>query len=425
MTARSTYDCIVAGGGAAGLATATALAVSGFDVALASAVPPPAPVSAPSGAASPVETRTAALFPPAIAMLRRLGVWDRISAGCAPLTAIRIVDATGRLLRAPDVLFKASDIDLDNLGYNVPNGALVDALAAVARDVGVTWLPDGKVLASRDEIGRRGLELSGGRWLTARLVVAADGRNSALRAAAGISASSWNYDQAAIATRFAHSRPHSGISTELHGPDGPCTTVPLAERTSSLVWMDKPDVVENLAALPPEAFLRRLGERLDGLLGTLSDLGPRRMYPLSGLIAGSMGRSRVALVGESAHAMPPIGAQGLNLGLSDAAVLADLVADQKAPSGDIGSDVLLAAYDRARSADVHRRVNAVDLLNRSIRPSLWPLGLARGAGLHVLAAMPSLRRRLMREGLYPPAPIPSLMAPPAAPVIAGSPFMPH
>ena len=410
MTAISTHDCIVVGGGPAGLAAAAALAVKGIDVALAGTAPISTSVIDGSDERATGETRTAALFPPAIAMLRRLGVWDRVAPTCAALNGIRIVDATGRLLRAPNVLFKASDIDLPDLGFNVPNAELVAALSAAARDLGVTWLPDGRVLSTREEGGMRIVELSGQRHVAARLVVAADGRRSALRDAAGISTTAWTYDQSALATRFSHSRPHAGISTELHGPDGPCTTVPLADRISSLVWMDRPEIVEQLANAPSEEFIRRLGQRLDGLLGTLSDLGPRRVFPLSGLIARVMGRSRVALVGESGHAMPPIGAQGLNLGLSDAAVLADLVADQSKRSGDIGSDALLAEYDRVRSSDVHRRINAVDLLNHSVRPSLWPLGLARGAGLHVLASMPSLRHRLMREGLFPSAPIPSLMA---------------
>jgi 2-octaprenyl-6-methoxyphenol hydroxylase len=414
MTARSTFDCIVVGGGPAGLAAAAALASKGIDVAMTDAAaqgPEPQSEHAGGGALDmPTETRTAALFPPAIAMLQRLGAWDAAAPLCAPLAGIRIIDATGQLLRAPAVLFKASDIGRGDLGFNVPNAGLAAALLAAVRALGVTILADGKVLSTREDDQFRALELSGRRTVRARLVVAADGRHSTLREAAGISTSRWTYDQAALATRFSHSRGHSGISTELHGPEGPCTTVPLGERVSSLVWMDKPDVIAHLAAVPADDFLGRLGQRLDGLLGTLSDLGPRRVFPLAGLVAQTMGQGRIALVGESAHAMPPIGAQGLNLGLSDAATLADLVAEQARLGSDIGSAILLAAYDRARSTDVHRRVNAVDLLNRSVRPSLWPLGLARGAGLHVLAAMPALRRRLMHEGLFPPPPIPSLMA---------------
>lgn len=408
MGARSDYGCIVVGGGPSGLAAAAALAFMGVDVAMAASDQPSPPID--RQGARPAETRTAALFPPAIAMLQRLGAWDGLASLSAPLTAIRIVDATGRLLRSPEVLFKASDIGLSDLGLNVPNAALTRALFAAAQALGVTVLSDGTALSSREDASMRCVELSGGRMVCAPLVVAADGRGSMMREAAGISTSRWTYEQAALATRFSHSRPHSGVSTELHGEHGPCTTVPLADGVSSLVWMDRPDVIQALAAAPAEDFLRHLAKRLDGLLGTLSDPGPRRVFPLSGLIASTMGQARVALVGEAGHAMPPIGAQGLNLALSDIAVLADLVGDQARRGGDTGGIDVLSAYDRARKGDVHRRVTAVDLLNRSVQPSLWPLGLARGAGLHVLAAMPSLRRRLMREGLFPPPPLPTLMA---------------
>ena len=413
MTMRSKFDCIVVGGGPAGLAAAAALAAKGIDVAVAASDGAPSASSQVQSGSPPADPRTAALFPPAIVMLQRLGAWDLLASQCAPLAGIRIVDATGRLLRAPEVTFLASDIGLPDLGFNVPNAALTRSLFTAATSLGVTMLPDGKVLATHMEAGMRCVMLSGDRNIQAPLVVAADGRGSMVRDAAGITTSSWTYDQSALATQFAHSRPHAGISTEMHGPEGPCTTVPLAERVSSLVWMDRPDAIERLAAEPTEQFLLHLGQRLGGLLGTLSQPGARRVFPLTGLVAQTMGLARVALVGESGHAMPPIGAQGLNLALSDVAVLADLVAEQSARGGDSGSNELLARYDTARNADVHRRVNAVDLLNRSVRPNFWPLGLARGAGLHVLAAMPSLRRRLIREGLFPPPPIPTLMVPPA------------
>jgi 2-octaprenyl-6-methoxyphenol hydroxylase len=175
--------------------------------------------------------------------------------------------------------------------------------------------------------------------------------------------------------------------------------------------MDRPDVVEGLVSSCDDAFTDKLSARLCGLLGSISDLGVRRSFALMGLTAERMGRNRVALAGEAAHALPPIGAQGLNLGLSDAAVLADVVVAARRAGADIGAPEVLDAYDRARSADVHRRVRAVDLLNRSVLTEYWPLGLARGAGLHVLAGVPALRRRLMQEGLFPPAPLPSLLRP--------------
>jgi 2-octaprenyl-6-methoxyphenol hydroxylase len=173
--------------------------------------------------------------------------------------------------------------------------------------------------------------------------------------------------------------------------------------------MERPSEIERLSTMTPDDFLDVLAKRLGGLLGALSNLGDRQSFPLSGLLANTMAQNRVALVGEAAHALPPIGAQGLNLGLVDAATLADHIAAARTANQDIGSDEVLAKYDQARRADVRRRAGAVDLLNRSLHAGLGPLNLARGAGLHVMAAMPSLRRRLMQEGLYPPRPLPSLM----------------
>ncbi len=404
MSTPERFECIVIGGGPAGLAAASALAAKGLRVALAAAAPVPA-ASAPAAS----DTRTAALFPSAIALLDNLGAWRALREACSPITGIRLVDDTGNLLRAPEVIFAAHDIGLADLGYNVPNAALAASLAAAAGRLGVLMLEDGRALGIDLSGPEATIELSGGRMVAAPLLVAADGRASVTREAAGIGVRRNPLEQMALACSFRHSRPHGGISTELHGPAGPCTTVPLPGNASSLVWMHRPDEIARLERMPAPEFLDRLAERLGGLLGAISDPTPRRAFDLVSLVPETMGRKRVALLGEAAHALPPIGAQGLNLGLVDAAVLADLVAQARARGDDIGAPALLATYSGARLTEVERRIGAVDLLNRSLWPGLWPLGLARGAGLHVLAAMPSLRRRLMREGLYPPAPIPSLM----------------
>ncbi len=412
MNDRAAFDCIVVGGGPTGLAAALALATCGLDTAVAASPPieGPAPGAPPSEMGGlPIDTRTAALFPPSITLLDNLGVWPEIRSYCAPVTGIRLVDDTGNLLRAPEVVFRASDIGRADLGYNVPNAALVTALGKAAVRAGVTVLRDGRVLAASIEAERATVTLAGGRRYEAKLLLAADGRGSLTREAAGIGVRRTTYDQQALACSFSHSRPHGGVSTELHGASGPCTTVPLPGSASSLVWMHRPDEVRLLQEMPASRFLERLGKRLGGLLGALSELSARRAFELKGLVAESMGRTRVALVGEAAHAFPPIGAQGLNLGLADIAVLVDLMVAARKAAGDIGDPAVLAAYDAARKGEVQRRAGAVDLLNRSLQPGIWPLGLARGAGLHLLAAMPSLRRRLMLEGLFPPLPLPSLM----------------
>jgi 2-octaprenyl-6-methoxyphenol hydroxylase len=175
--------------------------------------------------------------------------------------------------------------------------------------------------------------------------------------------------------------------------------VPLPGNASSLVWVETRDEAQRLAALDENAFRDALEARLQGLLGGVGAIGPRAVFPLMGLSADVFARNRVALVGEAAHVIPPIGAQGLNLGLRDGAALADCVADALREGRDPGGAETLEAYSRARRSDVSSRIYAIDVLNRSLISGLLPVHLARGLGLHALRAIAPLRRLVVREGL--------------------------
>lgn len=399
----ATQDVAVVGLGPAGLACALALAGEGLTVALVGPVPGPDDLAR--------ETRTTALFGGSIDMLRHLGAWQRLHEGAAALTGLRLVDDTGSVLRAPETLFQAHEIGRDAFGYNVDNAALVAALLARVRQTpaitvfatlleNLTPGPDAVALTLRD-----------GQYLRVGLVAGADGRRSACRQAAGVTTTAWTYPQTAIATRFSHARGHDGISTELHRRAGPLTTVPLPGRNSSLVWVENTDVADGLMGLDEDAFRAALAERLQGLLGDIGTLGPRAAFPLSGAQVRPMAARRIALIGEAAHVLPPIGAQGLNLGLRDAAWLAELAGAAQRDGRDIGAGDVLTAYDRARHGDVGLRVGAVDLVNRSLFADLLPADLARGAGLVALSAMPWLRRLVMRQGVEPGGRRPRLLAP--------------
>jgi 2-octaprenyl-6-methoxyphenol hydroxylase len=259
------------------------------------------------------------------------------------------------------------------------------------------------------------IEPTEGGTVQARLAVAADGRGSITRRAAKIATRTWDYGQTAIATTFAHTRPHAGITTELHRRSGPLTTVPLPGNASSLVWVETPGEAARLVGLPDAVFARELQARLQGLLGAISDVGPRASYPLHGLAAEHMGGNRVALVGESAHVIPPIGAQGLNLGLRDAAALAQHADAARAGGQDIGGPEMLEAYHAARIGDVLARTISVDLLNRSLLVDFLPVQALRGFGLHLLANVSAVRRLAMRGGLSAAGPLPPLMRPNAQP----------
>lgn len=398
-------DVAVVGAGPAGLAAALGLATTGKRIAV---IGPPQRSD---------DNRTAALFTGSMHLLRNLGVWPRIEPSAERIAAIRIIDDMGGLLRAPEVMFTAAEVGLDAFGYNIPHASLVAALRQQ-----VAELSDAVTLVETDAVtrveiapGLVSLALAEGGSITAQLAVGADGRNSPCRAAAGIATRTWTYDQWALTCTFDHQRSHDGISTEFHRPAGPFTVVPLPGRSSSLVWVERPAIAKRLAALDETALRATLEARLQGLLGPIGEIGPRGLFPLSGLTADVAGQNRVALVGEAAHVVPPIGAQGLNLGLRDAAMLVDCVADALAASRDIGGGETLAAYARARSADIASRAWSIDILNRSLISGFLPVQLARGLGLYALKTIAPLRRLAIREGLAPSFVAPRLMQEAAGP----------
>jgi len=398
------YDVAVVGTGPSGLVAALSHGKVGASVVTLG----PAPKNAVSNA---VETRSATLLASSVDLLKTLKVWDRLRSEAAPLKAIRIVDASHSLLRAPDIEFKASELGLEAFGYNVPNTALVSALYARACEV-LPSVVAANVEAIAIDRSKAILTLSDGAPIAARLVVGADGRRSVCRKSAGIDISERRYDQAAIASGFRHGLPHRGVSTELHKENGSVTTVPLPDaHASSLILVGSRSEIATLMQLEPERFEEELGARLGGLLGSISSLAPRAEFPVAGLGADTLAANRIALVGEAAHILPPIGAQGLNLGFRDAAALADCVAAALRRNGDPGTDDVLASYRRARQLDVTSRTLGVDLLSRSLLSPFLPVQAARGLISHGLKALPPLRRIVMRLGLTPPNELPTLMRP--------------
>lgn len=393
---------IVVGGGPAGLAAALALTRCRVPTRLMG--PPHRPLG------QREDSRTAALFTGSITLLQNLGVWEACVAASEPMTAIRIIDDTGGWPRAPEVLFTAADVGLAAFGYNVPNAILVEAMLARARHEPLLELLETRGVA-RLETSSDGVVATTeeGYAFAAGLAVAADGRKSRCREAAGIEIRRWTYKQSAVTALFEHARPHGGVSTELHRRGGPLTVVPMPGRRSSLVWVERPEEAERLAQMDDGAFRAALETRLGGLLGRIGSIGPRGVFPLSGLTADVMGRRRVALVGEAGHVIPPIGAQGLNLGLRDAATIAVLAGDTLGCGGDIGSDDLLDRYSRQRAGDVTARSWTIDILNRSLLSPLLPVHLLRGLGLAAMRSIAPLRRLAVREGLQPSYALPRLM----------------
>lgn len=388
---------IVAGGGPAGLTAAIALGHAGIPTLLIGA------------ARQRSDRRTTALLAGSVSALSALGVWTLCETESAPLRLMRIVDDTGRLLRAPEVRFDCGEIGLEAFGYNIENEKLISALERRARAIPALTVTEDTVRTIDCRPGHVDVATSSGESYRAGLVIGADGRKSISRSAAGIAVDTRDYPQSALAVTFAHSRPHNDISTEFHTPTGPFTVVPLPGRRSSLVWVLDPREANLVSELDDAALSEEIERRSHSILGKIEVEPGRSVFPLSNATARRFGARRVALVGEAAHVVPPIGAQGLNLGLRDAATIGELVADAERGDEDIGSDALLARYHDRRSADIGSRSLAIDLLNRSLLSDFLPVQGARGLGLYMIDRIGPLRRSLMREGVMPAAAQPRLM----------------
>jgi 2-octaprenyl-6-methoxyphenol hydroxylase len=393
-------DVLVAGAGPAGLIAAGLLAAGGAATVLAG----------PAGG-SAGDTRTTALFGGAGVLLRRLGV----AVEATPLRALRIVDRMERDDLPSRLVFEAAEIGLAAFGANYRNADLVAELERRIAGLPALRRAETTVIAYEHADDCVRATLGDGTAVRARLVVAADGRRSPAREAAGIAAKVWDYGQTALAFQIGHSAAHDGVSTEIHRPGGPLTVIPLAGNRSAVNWLLRPGPAAALAALDDDAFAAELGRALGGLFGEITDVGRRAAWPVQGLSVSSLGARRTVLVGEAAHVLPPIGAQGLNLGFRDAAAIAGLAADAIAGGRDPGAADVLGAYRAARRGDVLTRRAATDLLNRSLLFGPGVVRGLRGVGLTVLAASGHARRALMREGLVREGELPPLMREPAPP----------
>jgi 2-octaprenyl-6-methoxyphenol hydroxylase len=245
--------------------------------------------------------------------------------------------------------------------------------------------------------------------LRTQLVVGADGRHSLCRAAAGIAMDERNTAQTALTYILSHSRPHDDISTEFHTGHGPFTVVPLPGLRSSLVCVVAAAAAETLARLDGAALDAEIERRSHSILGEVHVEPGHGAFALMAGTASRLASGRIVLVGEAAHVFPPIGAQGLNLGLRDAVTIAEVAADAFHHGGDIGAADVTAEYERRRRPDIGSRSVAVDLLNRSLLSDFLPVQGLRGLGLYALDRIGPLRRALMREGIAPSAEMPLLM----------------
>ena len=389
LIASQSCQAAIVGGGPAGLACAIAMAQAGVATILIARRSPYA------------DNRTTALLGNSIVFLESLEVWPRCRDQSAALRVMRLIDDTGRLVRSPEVKFSSDEIGMEAFGYNIANRDLLAALSERAMQLpNLTWIDDdARSVTPGDEAVT--IETLQGNRISATLVVGADGRHSLCREAAGIAMKSRELGQSALTLNLAHTRPHNGCSVEFHTASGPCVFVPLPGNNSSVVWVVTPDEAARLKSLTDEHLGDAVERQSHSIFGRMTVAPGRHAFPLAIEKPAHLAARRIVLIGEAAHVLPPIGAQGLNMGLRDAADIVEIVRAALTGGEDIGSDALLQRYERDRSADIFSRTFAVDIANRTLLSDFLPVQSLRAAGLHALNAFGPIRRMAMREGLSP------------------------
>jgi len=385
----SQFAVAIVGGGPVGLATAVGLAQNGVPTALV------------ARKAAYGDNRTTALLGGSIDFLTSLQIWSGCKQQAAALRVMRLIDDTGRLVRAPEVRLSSEEIGEETFGYNIENRILVAALEARASELPNLVRYDDDASTIRSGEAAVEIETGSGARISATTVGGADGRNSLARRSAGIELRTRTLDQSAVTFNTAHSRPHDNISTEFHTPHGPRVFVPLPGMRSSVVWVTTPDEAASLQSLSDGELGLRAERQAHSILGKMRAEGERHVFPLTVQSPAALAAHRIALLGEAAHVFPPIGAQGLNLGLRDAADFVRIITTAHQAGEDLGSAHVMAQYSRARRADIASRSAVIDFANRSLLSDFLPVQMMRAAGLHLLNVADPLRRFAMREGLAP------------------------
>jgi 2-octaprenyl-6-methoxyphenol hydroxylase len=339
-------------------------------------------------------------------MLEALGIWPSVVDKAQPILDMVITDS--RLqdpVRPAFLTFDGEVGEGEPFAHMIRAGDLTGAMVEACRSSGVTLRPEG-VDSFRIDGNRNAVKLAGGGILDAALLVAADGGRSRLREQAGIGWISWPYRQSGIVATITHERDHCGRAVEHFLPSGPFAILPLkselqadgtAKHRSSIVWTERNDTVPGLLEMDPEDLLAELERRFGLQLGRIAFETKPHAYPLSFGVARSFVGERLALLGDAAHVIHPIAGQGLNLGLHDAAALAQAIVDGIRLGQDPGSAEVLDEYERARRLDITAMGVVTDGLNRLFSNDLLPVRLIRDLGLGLVDRMPAVKRFFIRE----------------------------
>jgi 2-octaprenyl-6-methoxyphenol hydroxylase len=395
-------DVLIAGGGFAGLALALALR-QGLGESFRIVVADPA-----FAAGAKPDLRASAIAAAARRMFEALGVWDAVADEAEAILDMVVTDSKLEHAMRPVFLTFAGEIeDGEPFAHMIENAPLNAALAAKARTQGIE-LRVAAVTGFEYEGSRITVSLGDGE-VSAALLVAADGAKSRVREQAGIATHGWNYGQSAIVTTVEHERPHEGRAIEHFLPAGPFAILPLKGDRSSLVWTETDADAARIVALPDDEFHSELERRFGLHLGDIGVVGAKRAYPLGLFVARSFIADRIALIGDAAHVIHPIAGQGLNMGLRDAAALAEAIVDAARLGLDVGGADVLDRYQRWRRFDTATMGIATDGLNRLFSNESDVLRLMRDVGLGLVDRMPALKSFFIREAAGVTGDVPKLL----------------
>src|SRR5262245_28356802 len=399
-------DVLIAGGGFAGLALACALRQSlGSSCRVA--------VADPAFARPPADARASAIAAGARRLFETIGVWTAVADDTQPILDMVITDSKlDDAVRPTFLTFEGMIAPGEPFAHMVENAPLLASLVERATQDGVVLLPTSvREFSSRSPLAHRLVtaELGTGRAHATTLLVAADGARSRVRACAGITCTSWAYPQSAIVTTVAHERPHHGRAEEHFLPAGPFAILPLKGLRSSIVWTEEAGEAQRIVALPDDAFHTELEARFGLHLGEIAAVGPRRAFPISLAIARAFVAERVALIGDAAHVIHPIAGQGLNLGLRDAAALAECITDAARLGLDPGGPDVLSRYQRWRRFDTVAMGITTDGLNRLFSNRSDVLRLIRDIGLGMVDRLPRLKDVFIHQAAGLAGDVPKLL----------------
>jgi 2-octaprenyl-6-methoxyphenol hydroxylase len=388
------FDIAVAGGSFAGLALARGLVQAlGPDLRIAIID------RASRSSTVPSDNRAFAIWAGAKTVLQSLGVWEAIASEAQPMTSIEISDsALSDGIRPTRLTYDALTAEGEPVAYMVPAAVLSAALFKSIKDEpSVTWIAPAEAESLTLSEHAAEVALRDGSLISASLVVAADGKTSKLRDAAGIKTLRRSYDQTGIVTTVKFSEPHNGVAIQHFLPGGPFAILPLKGNRACITWSSEREDAARVTALDDDGFVAELDLRIGGRFGSMALDGPRQSWPLDIVIPRELVARRFVLIGDAAHGVHPIAGQGVNLALRDAAALIEVIADAARLGLDIGAGSHLEIYQRWRRFDSLMSASVYDGLNRIFGVDNMVLRAGRGAALGALDHVGSVKQLILAE----------------------------